>query len=62
MSARDVKLILPLTRLDLTVLVVAAVAVLAAFRGGTGVLIKPSWSHALEPDDELLPPPRWWPT
>ena len=57
MSARDVKLILPLTRLDLTVLVVAAVAVLAAFRGGTGVLIKPSWSHALEPDDELLPPP-----
>ena len=45
----------PLFNLDVTVLVVAAASVILTFCGGAGILLKPSWSFALEQD--VLPPP-----
>ena len=46
----------PLSRLDAFVLLVAIVSVFATFQGGSGVLLKPSWSFAFD-HDEPHPPP-----
>ena len=46
----------PLTRLDAFVLLVAVASVFWAFSGGAGVLLRPSWSHAVDVDGHPPPP------